>query len=114
MVALLYWIAKLELETIKVEIADFPFFSHQLIVKKKAIHVPWELENRKKISFKILRTNIKKKHYRGIDHLVYAFMFWENCLPKDLFMSFGMIFGNVILGWYYNILGWKLSKQTSF
>ena len=32
MVALLYWIAKLELETIKVEIADFPFFSHQLIV----------------------------------------------------------------------------------
>ena len=34
MVALLYWIAKLELETIKVEISDFPFFSHQLIVQE--------------------------------------------------------------------------------
>mgnify|MGYP007015521355 CR=1 FL=1 len=32
MVALLYLIAKLELETIKIEIADFPCFSHQLIV----------------------------------------------------------------------------------
>ena len=32
MVALLYLIAKLELETVKMEIADFPFFSHQLIV----------------------------------------------------------------------------------
>ena len=32
MVALLYWIAKLELETIKVEITDFSFFSHQLTV----------------------------------------------------------------------------------
>ena len=32
MVALLYLIEKVELETIKVEIADFPFFSHQLIV----------------------------------------------------------------------------------
>ena len=32
MVALLYLIAKRELETIKVEIPDFPFFSHQLIV----------------------------------------------------------------------------------
>ena len=34
MVALLYLIAKLELETVKMEIADFPFFSHQLIVKR--------------------------------------------------------------------------------
>ena len=33
LVALLYLIAKLELETIKVEITDFPFFSHQLIVQ---------------------------------------------------------------------------------
>ena len=33
MVALLYLIAKLELETVKMEIADFPFFSHQLIVQ---------------------------------------------------------------------------------
>ena len=32
----------------------------------------------------------------------------------DLFISFGMIFWDVILGWYYNILGWKLSKQTSY
>ena len=33
MVALLHLIAKRELETIKVEIPDFPFFSHQLIVQ---------------------------------------------------------------------------------
>ena len=32
MVALLYLIAKRELETIEVEIPDFPFFFHQLIV----------------------------------------------------------------------------------
>ena len=30
MVTLLYWIAKLELETIKVEIADFAFFTVRL------------------------------------------------------------------------------------
>ena len=45
------------------------------------------------------------------------------CFPKfqlvkalllDLFMSFGTIFSDVILGWYYNNLGWKLSKQTSY
>ena len=43
MVALLYWIAKLELETIKVEIADFPFFSHQLIVynQRNEYKEPW-------------------------------------------------------------------------
>ena len=35
-------------------------------------------------------------------------------VSKDLFMSFGTIFWYVILGWYYNILGWKLSKQTSY
>ena len=29
-------------------------------------------------------------------------------------MSFGTKFWDVILGWYYNILGWKLSKQTSY
>ena len=29
-------------------------------------------------------------------------------------MSFDTIFWDVILGWYYNILGWKLSKQTSY
>ena len=29
-------------------------------------------------------------------------------------MSFGTIFSDVILGWYYNIFGWKLSKQTSY
>ena len=32
MVALLYLIAKRELETIKVDIPDIPFFFHQLIV----------------------------------------------------------------------------------
>ena len=37
MVPLLYWIAELELETIKVEIADFPFFSHQLIVHSSVL-----------------------------------------------------------------------------
>ena len=39
MVALLYLIEKVELETIKVEIADFPFFSHQLIVGKVTVTV---------------------------------------------------------------------------
>ena len=29
-------------------------------------------------------------------------------------MFFGTIFWDVILGWYYNMLGWKLSKQTSY
>jgi len=29
-------------------------------------------------------------------------------------MSFGTIFWDVILGWYYDILGWKLCKQTSY
>ena len=39
--------------------------------------------------------------------LVYSvYMFW------NLFMSFGTIFWDVILGWYYDILGWKLCKQT--
>ena len=33
---------------------------------------------------------------------------------RDLFMSFGMIVWDIIFGWYYNILGWKLSKQTSY
>ena len=32
----------------------------------------------------------------------------------DLFLSFDTIFWNVLLGWYYDILGWKLSKQTSY
>ena len=32
----------------------------------------------------------------------------------NLFMSFGTIFWDVILGWYYNILWWKLCKQTSY
>ena len=39
MVALHYLIAKLELETIKVEIADFSFFSHQLIVLHKELDI---------------------------------------------------------------------------
>ena len=39
--------------------------------------------------------------------------FESNLSNIDLFMSFGTIFWDVILGWYYNILGWKLSKQTS-
>ena len=33
---------------------------------------------------------------------------------KNLFMSFSTIFSYVILGWYYDILGWKLCKQTSY
>ena len=50
MVALLYWIAKLELETIKVEIADFPFFSHQFTV---------ELQSRKVESTKWLKHELR-------------------------------------------------------
>ena len=32
----------------------------------------------------------------------------------NLFMIFDTIFWDIILGWYYDILGWKLSKQTSY
>ena len=33
---------------------------------------------------------------------------------KDLFMSCATLFSDVSLGWYYNISGWKLIKQTSY
>ena len=33
---------------------------------------------------------------------------YKNIDTLDLFMSFGTIFWDVILGWCYNILGWKL------
>ena len=31
----------------------------------------------------------------------------KSVCTKDLFMSIGAIFWDVILGWYYDILGWK-------
>ena len=36
-----------------------------------------------------------------------------NCVRK-YYVIFGAIFWDIILGWYYNILGWKLCKQTSY
>ena len=36
---------------------------------------------------------------------LYTVCYWEEDI--DLFMSFETIFWDVILGWYYNILGWK-------
>ena len=48
MVPLLYLIAKHELETIKVEIPDFPFFSHQLIVSHlESFQIFWSLLSHK-------------------------------------------------------------------
>ena len=40
--------------------------------------------------------------------------FWVFPDTINLFMSFGTIFWDVILGWYYDIFWWKLFKQTSY
>jgi hypothetical protein len=43
-------------------------------------------------------------YYKKLLHLV----------TLDFFVSFCMVLWDVILGWYYNMLEWKLSKQTSY
>ena len=87
---------------------------------KQAVKVSFGKRNAKATKYKRLKvfqkqTFIVSIYFLAICTELTSFAeFRPQKVIKNLFMSFGTIFWDVILGWYYDILGWKLCKQTSY